>query len=879
MTVTLLFTDIEGSTALFEQSPDAYQAALRVHHEMLRREIAAHGGHEFQESGDGFLVAFERASDALACAVAVQRALNGHAWPPPVGALQVRMALHSGETEFRDGQYRGLALNRASRILAAAHGGQILCSGPAAALLAETGTDFQTKKLGIFRLRGLAEPERLFQIGWEGMPRAEFPPPAAAAAHSHNLPAQLTRFFGREAELDRLEKMLQPGGPRDARLVTLAGPGGTGKTRLSIAAAERVLDAWSHAVTFVPLADIADPQSLPDALRDALKIPRIAAKSSLDQAVEFLAARPSLVVFDNFEQLAAGGADFVLGLLRRVPSMVCLVTSRQKLAIPGEREFPVAPLSKPEPLDAPDQLRGNESVQLFVNRAQAVRADFDLTQKNAPDVAALCRMLEGIPLAIELAAARAQILTPGEMVAQMRGRFDLLADETGQHPARHRTLWAAIDWSYESLMPEARRFFLCLSPFRGGWTAEAAAFVAGELPSATALNHLYHLRSCSFLVVEESGEGMRYRMLETLRQYAGEQLAREADAASVRERHCYFFEKMAGQAEGGLGSPEQAVWLARLEIEHDNVRAALAGMSVNKRRLRMAVGVHRFWMVRGYAVEGLRWLNHTTPEGGPVPDIGIAITLSAVGNLNMSIGDLGAARDAYSKALPLFRAVNEPRNVAAMQVNLGILAAQQGDYDEARRSFEECLPTFRELGSERKLAAVLSNLGTVAFDQRDFAAAHRYLGESLSLRHLQEPFGIAMTLNTLGLLAFKEGDFTISRRHFLESLVLCRQIGEKSSLPVMFEGIAEMCAADGDPNLAARLLSAAGALRQETQSTPSPLMLEYTERTLAILRQAMEQPALDEAWQSGEKLTLDEVIASLEKGTLQDEARFLPSPA
>lgn len=647
-TVTFLFTDIEGSTAAYERAGEAYREALASHHATLRDELRRHGGHEAKEAGDSFLIAFGAARDALEAAVAAQRRLTAHGWPAATGPLRVRMAIHTGDVELAGGEYQGLVLHRASRMLTAAHGGQILCSEAAAGLLQrDLEVDLRLVDLGIYRLRDVPAPERLFQVAYPDMPQRQFPPLRAEAGVAGNLPPSFTRFFGRDAELAALAGLLAPVGDADpqsgrgaradgpagpelstpnrqpsTRLVTLTGPGGTGKTRLALETARRLAEHYSGAVWFVPLGDTEGTERLLDAALAALRLPRAAQLEPLDQLVEALGQQPSLLVLDNFEQLVAGGAILVHELLVRMPSLQCLVTSRQRLDLAGEREFPVQPLPRPGGAGgwAPEQLLAFESVQLFVDRAQAVKPDFQVTAANAAALAELCDRLEGIPLAVELAAARAQLLTPAQMRAQLSRRFDFLVSRRRDVPERHRTLRGALDWSYQLLSPELQRIFAHLSVFRGGWSLEAAEAVClsddPDRASSSAidpLDLLAELRDGSLVLVDEAQEGFRFRMLETLREYAAEKMAPE-ESQAVRRRHVAYYMTLAEAGNEALRGPQQAAWLERLDLELPNLRAALtatvepgAGPDPES-ALRLAGALWRFWSTRGYSREGLETL-------------------------------------------------------------------------------------------------------------------------------------------------------------------------------------------------------------------------------------------------------------------------------
>jgi predicted ATPase len=574
---------------------------------VLRAEFARHGGLEVKEAGDAFLVAFSSVQSALACAVASQQALFAQPWPEAVNSLAVRMALHTGDVTVENGEYHGLALHRASRILTAAHGGQILLSEAMAALVQrDLSEGVRLLDLGVFRLRDMPASERLFQVEYPGMAQRQFPPLAAEQGHKTNLPVQFTRFFGRQEELARLSHMLLL--PQQTRLVTITGTGGTGKTRLALEVAARLTSSLEGAVWFVELEDLRDTSLIADTVMGALHAARSPDKAPADVVAEALSAYASpLLILDNFEHLVEEGALFVQTLLARVPSLRCLVTSRQVLGLAGEREFALGPLPTPNGMHSLESLSLFESVQLFVERAQAVRPDFQITTATAPAVAQLCDALEGIPLAIELAAARAQVMTPSQMLSQIGHRFDFLVGRRRGASERQRTLRATLDWSYRLLSPDLQRFFSSLSVFRGGWTAEAAEAVCKE---PLALDYLAQLRECSLVMTKEDAAEIRFRMLETLREYGRERLTELGEKEETQRRHVHYHLALADEYGATYNSPEFAARLHRLETEHDNLRAALtwckdkATPDSVETGLRLAAALRMFWDLRGYWSEG-----------------------------------------------------------------------------------------------------------------------------------------------------------------------------------------------------------------------------------------------------------------------------------
>jgi predicted ATPase/DNA-binding SARP family transcriptional activator len=825
-TVTFLMTDIEGSTARWERTGEAFAAALASHHTLLREEFRRHGGVEVKDLGDGFLVAFAGAGDALSCVVASQRALAAHAWPEDVGALRVRMALHTGDVQPQDGDYHGLVLHHAQRVLLTAHGGQIVCSeGTATLVRRELEPGVRLVDLGVYRLRDVSSPERLFQVEYLEMVQREFPPPRAEAGYVSHLPLQFTRFLGREEEIAQLRELLMAPG---TRLVTLTGPGGSGKTRLALEVAEGLVEAWRGAVWFVPLEDLQQAWLMGEATRDALGLPPSSAGEPLEQVVGALARQPTLLLLDNFEHLMTEGAPLVRTLLKRVPSLTCFVTSRQRLSLAGEREFHVLPLRTPNGATTPEQLIRFDSVRLFIDRAQAVRPDFQVTPANAAAVAALCNRLDGIPLALELAAARAQVLSPVQMLTHLEQRFAFLVSRRRDSDERHRTLRAALDGSYQLLSPELQQFFARLCVFRGGWRLEAAEVVCQtggadgtscRPGSGLVLDYLEQLRECSLVQVEEGPVEMRFRMLETLREYAREQLTSEE--RTVLERlHAAYYLALAEETEARLTRPEQGAWLDRLEQEHDNLRAALDWAEESgqaERGLQLGGALWRFWYVRGYIAEGRRRLARllALPGAAGCP-AARANVLYGIGMLSYAQGDYQGARLFYQESLSVFRGLGDQQSIAALLTNLGIVTLYERDYETASALYQESLEIQRELGNQRGVVAALNHLGFAALRQSDYRTASALYQEILAIqRALSDQRGVVAALDNLGNLALRQDDFAAARALYQESLALWRALGNKRGIVAALHSLAEVAQEQGDDDAARSLFQEALKVERE----------------------------------------------------------------
>jgi predicted ATPase/uncharacterized protein HemY len=606
--------------------------------------------------------------------------------------------------------------------------------------------------------------------------------------------------------------------------VTLVGTGGSGKTRLVLEVARRLVETWQGAVWFVPLADLEDASRLGSALRDALRLPRAREIEPLPQVIAALSQQPSLLILDNFEQLAVEGVPFLEALLEGAPGLTLLVTSRQRLNLAGEREFLVGPLPTPEGEPTPEELLRSESAQLFVDRAQEVRPDFQVTPRNAGAVAALCRRLEGIPLAIELAAARSQVLTPAQICARLSRRFELLVSRQ-RGPERHRSLRAALDWSYALLAPELKRFFARLSVFRGGFTLEAAEQVAcdperGLCEAELSLDYLAQLRECSLLLAEEGADEIRFRLLETLREYADEQLA-ATERATLARRHTEYFLDLAEAAEALLSGSEQHEGLARLEREHDNLRAALdwsVAQGETQVGLRLSGALWRFWWMRGYLTQGRERLAALLALPGASPRTPQrAKALHAASSLAFSQGEYPLSRSYAEESRAIFRELGDRQGLALALDIQGQLAQAHADYATARSLYEECLALERQLDSRSGIARALNNLASTAHEQGDYGAARALYEESLAIwREAGDRWGIATSLGYLGKLCHAQGEYGAARALYEESLAIQRdQLGSEYDVAGILYNLGRVAQAQGEYGTARAFCEECLAIRRE----------------------------------------------------------------
>jgi predicted ATPase/class 3 adenylate cyclase len=859
-TVTFLFTDIEGSTRLLQTLGDRYGDLLDEHCRIMRTAIGDANGIEVGTEGDSFFAVFPSAADAVTATIAAQRQLATHDWPESAD-VRVRMGLHTGEGNLGGDNYLGIDVNRAARIAAAGHGGQVVISDTTRSLVEHVlPQGARLRELGAHRLKDLANPERLFQVEAPGLP-SEFPALRTLDARANNLPVQLTSFVGRETEIAEVSELLDR-----VPLVTLTGPGGTGKTRLALQVAAERLTRHADGAFFVELAPITDPGLVPSAIASALTVRETADRPLLDTLKEELRDRDQLLVLDNFEQVTDAGG-LITDLLSVAPRLHVLVTSRAILHLRGEHEFPVAPLRIPdlESLPALEALSQYEGVALFIERAMAARPDFAITAETAPAVAEIVARLDGLPLAIELAAAKAKLFGPQAILGRLGSRLAFLGGGARDLPARQQTLRQAIDWSYALLPVEQQRRLSRLGVFVGGWDARAAESVveSAQLGLDT-YEGLAALVDQSLVRREEADAGEpRFFLLETIREYALEQLARTGESDALRRRHAQYFAAEAEALEPELTkSPESGNEIA---ADHDNYRAALVwAIEVGEADfgLRLGYNLWRFWQQRGHLHEGRQWFERLLAvPGAEARGAARAKGLTGAAGIAYWLNDYQAAATWYAEAEDIIRGLGDPAWLADAIYNTATVAMLRGEMDIVQAKFHEGNALARALGDDAILARFLEAEGYMAFMGDDLARARELLEESLAVaERTGEKWAIAGIHHTVGQVARLDGRYQDAADHYRLALKFAHDLGDAATVTEPLQALAAVAIATGDAARGVQLLAANAAIREQLGGGPPPEWLRLGD-PLTDARQALGDAAYEQAWNEGLQLSVDQAVA------------------
>lgn len=910
-TATFLFTDLKDSTPLWEKHPDLMQGLAARHDALIREAIVAHHGQVVKTMGDGFHAVFEAASDGVAAALAGQQAMIGEAWPAETGPLRVRMGLHTGESHEREGDYYGAEVNRAARVMSIAHGGQVLLSEVTAALIRNTlPTSVSLVDLGIHRLKGIGAAEQVFQLCHPQLP-LDFPPLKSLSVYRHNLPMQLTSFVGREKEMVEIRRLL-----KETRLLTLLGPGGTGKTRLMLECAEAVIGDWADGVWLVELAPLTDPDLVDERVAAALQVQEQPGRPMRESLVDYLRRKQLLLLLDNVEHLVQECAGLAQHLLTYCPQLKILATGREPLFIPGEVTLHIPSLSLPVgngQLDV-ETIRTSEAVQLFLARSQAFRPDFELGEDNAAAIADIVRRLDGIPLALELVTARLRMLTVEQIAARLTDRFRLLSGGQRTGLPHQKTLQALIDWSWNLLDEKEQILMRRLSVFSGGWSLDAAEVVTVDisLDEHEVFDLLEQLVNKSLVTVQypESGEA-RYGMLESIRHYGHDRLSEAGEGETLRDRHADYFVAFAEEAGPHLVWSLNRSWVRQVVAELDNLRAVLKWTVEERPDLALRLAANLFYN-EAHSLplrEARSWLELVVEkardameeEGSDFRPVDYLKALIGLGITMASQGGQAEAGKILEEAEQLAIQLGELRHYAFViagrqmvslsgfsaerqqEVEAAIAACRQNQFhlelynlltvyafllDIHGRS-ELAKPLFREaaelsrMGKFRhdatifvsvqfRLVALLENLE----EQKSFIASALEKYQALKYRR-----GVVIGQSAMAHLLRRERQFEEAEAFYRESIAGWQEVGHRSAVAHQLECLAYIAIARGEYERAARLLGAAGATRERLDArSEDPQEIAELAEAMEQLREAMGREQRDKAIAEGRLIGLDDAV-------------------
>ncbi len=809
-TVTFLFTDLEGSTRLWEQHPQIMRASLMRHDAIMRAAIETHHGHVFKQAGDAFYAVFANATSAVASALDAQIRINSEQWDENV-PMKVRIGIHTGEAQFRDNDYFGPTLNRVARIMSIGYGNQVLLSRTTASLASsELPQASALKDMGMHRLKDIQHPEQVYQLYHPAI-RDDFPPLRSQNAVSSNLPVQLTTFVGRSQDIAEVKALL-----KTTRLLSLTGGGGAGKTRLSQQVASELLKEESINVWVVELENVREVAAVPSALALALNLPIRPGSDLKQQIIDYLRPLKVLLVLDNFEQVVEA-APIVNDLLRQCPELICLVTSRELLRIAGETEYQVRPLSVPPSEGKVEDWSAFESIQLFIERCQSYRPDFVLTETSGPFVAELCRRLDGIPLAIELAAARIRAMSPQQILQRLSGRLDLLASTQRDLPERQRTLRGAIDWSYDLLTEAERAVFSELAVFSGGFFLEAAEEIC---LSPETFDSVFSLRDKSLLKADEVDGETRYSTLESVRDYAIEKLRAVNELETFKERHASYYLKKATEWNDKLNGVQAAEAMISFPLDISNLRSAMDWFTHQEsfeKIISFGKSLFTFLRRRGLYEEGDIRLQTAQNAARKIGDRSSeARFLNQRGLLSWDRSELDTAQALFTVSYEISQALDDKVRMLVTGINMGNIFWGRTDFRAAKQQWEECLALAVTTDQPRYEGMLRTSLGILACSLGHYSEAHLYFDAAKVIqRGIGNTEGVAYVLCSASELFRREGSFDKAIVRLEESLEIFRSLGHR-------QGIAETVVELGRNNLSLGKLETAE---------------EYLERGLQIARE------------------------------------------
>ena len=860
-TVTFLFTDIEGSTKMWEAHPDIMRVTLARHDALLRQTIQAAGGYVFKTIGDAFCAAFSTPSDGVNAVLNSQIAIASENWPKET-PIRVRMALHTGAAESRDNDYFGPPVNRVARLLGVAHGGQSILSQATFELI----RDFLPPQTGVLDLgshllKDLARPEQIFQLVHPEL-RSSFPELRSLSKQPNNLPLQLTSFVGRESEIDTVKAQFER-----FRLITLTGTGGSGKTRLSIQIAAEILESFPDGVWLIELAGISDDMEMVRSLAGVLGVVEDREIDLTTAIANSIRSKSMLIILDNCEHIIDSTAKLADALLKSCPQLKILATSREQLGIAGESTLRVPPLSIPDSTTtySSSALSQYGAVQLFIDRALQADQSFSVTNSNAPAVASICCQLDGIPLAIELAAARVRSLPVDQIEARLVNRFQLLTGGSRVSLPRQQTLRALIDWSYGLLSTQEKTVFQRLSVFSGGWTLAAAEAVCSddEIQGWDVSDIVLSLVDKSLVVVHDHSGIHRYLFLESIREFAREHLVETDLQDTYQERHLNYYVQFAKEGMAGIRGKDQKQWLSKLDPEQDNFRAALRFGVCTPAGLTLAGSHWWYWYYRGQLTEGRAWLMSTL-EGNPNAEPVLrADALNGAGVLAEYQGDLEIALLLNHESEKIYREADLKWQLAMSLNNIGNVYSSKGEFNNSENYWTKALTIWLEIEATGKLqdvsglAASLDNLGNIAFQKENWDEARDFYQQGYEMRlRAGNQILAAYSLVNLGALETKVGNHEAALHHFQRGLETSASYRENFASAYMLMGIAFLAPS----STAAIILGRCEALREELATPLSKPEAEEHQIVVDRIIAELGEPEFDRIWALGRSMDLEQII-------------------
>lgn len=896
--------------------PETWEVLRSRHDQILRKAIEANNGYIFQIIGDAFCAAFHTASDALSAGIQSQLDLNHENWGS--APIKVRMGIHTGKAEIqKNGEYHGyLTLSQVQRLMSAGHGGQVLVSHATQELVhGKLPEDVTLRDMGERRLKDMIHPEYIYQLVITNLP-SDFPPIKTLDIHRHNIPAQMTSFIGRKKELAEITQALH-----EYRLVTLTGSGGAGKSRLSLQVGNECLNQFADGVWLAELAPVTDTTLIPQTLFSIFNLREDSHRSTLDILINYLRDKNLLLLLDNCEHLIEASAQISETLLQACPKLKILATSRESLGIAGEVVYRVPSLNTPDLTDLPTlaELEKMDSIRLFLDRATTAKPGFILTKDNASSLAQICSRLDGIPLAIELAAARVKVLTAEQIASRLDDRFRLLTGGSRTALPRQQTLRAMIDWSYSLLTEQEQTLFRRLAVFIGGWTLEAAESVCADVEQDGILPHdildlLTRLVDKSLVTTEEVMGETRYHRLETIRQYSREKFFETNEVESIRNWHLNFFVRFAEQVDENLKGRDQTLWQNRMSEEQDNLRAALDwGLSKNPdSALRIAGAANLFWTAGGYSAEGFRWTQKALEQVEKIPTpsgitteqrlVTCAKALRGLTRLYLSLGDNANAKRVAEESVALYRQSQDRRGLAFALVILAypleflselvqaetvlqesysiaraegdvyvtcrslnmwarVVLALHHDLDLAQRYVEESLRLAREAGLSSQAAQASEVLGSITIHRNNYAEARAHFKESISIyQEIGSTFNVILEKSNLAHLERKFGNYTDALEYYRETISAFRDIGQMGAVAHQLECFGFIALAQNQNEHALLLFAAANALREKRGRPMTPEEQIHFDEQLKILRTRIDLMKFDTLWSQGHAMTMEQAI-------------------